>query len=279
MQDHGRRAVHPASSSRPSPSLLAWFLTRTTFGKSVKASAENPRPGPPRRHQPEAGLDVRVGRRRCARHALALPHGRPGAARPATSPLLGPSTLVRALAAAVIAGMVSFRRAVLRRHRDRRRPGLRRLQLPRPGRASSTSSSCSPCSSPSTSRAAQTRRRDADVLVRAEATADPRAATRPSGGSATSTAPRSSCWASSPSSLPLVVTQPSRHLLYTTILVFALHAACRSPCSPAGPASCRSARWRSPASARCSRPASAAASTSTSAGATPGCIDVGHPGR
>ena len=73
-----------------------------------------PRPRARAGHQPQAGVDRGVVDRRVPGHA----HddaGRRGQRRrrAATSLTLGPNTLVRALAAAVIAGMVSFPRAMV----------------------------------------------------------------------------------------------------------------------------------------------------------------------
>lgn len=86
---------------------LGWFLTRTTVGKSVKASANN------------ADLARLVGispklvstlvwavAGALATLSLALMAAQSGSAQNLDT--LGPSTLVRALAAAVIAGMASF---------------------------------------------------------------------------------------------------------------------------------------------------------------------------
>jgi ABC-type branched-subunit amino acid transport system ATPase component/ABC-type branched-subunit amino acid transport system permease subunit len=90
--------------------FLSWFLLRTTFGKTVKASAEN---------RDLARLNGISPRRvstfvwavagALATLSIVLIAGQTGAATDLAT--LGPDTLVRALAAAVIAGMVSFRRA------------------------------------------------------------------------------------------------------------------------------------------------------------------------
>ena len=90
--------------------FLSWLLTRTTFGKTVKASAEN---------RDLARLNGISPRRvstfvwavagALATLSIALIAGQTGSATDLVN--LGPSTLVSALAAAVIGGMVSFRRA------------------------------------------------------------------------------------------------------------------------------------------------------------------------
>jgi ABC-type branched-subunit amino acid transport system ATPase component/ABC-type branched-subunit amino acid transport system permease subunit len=90
--------------------FLSWFLLRTTFGKTVKASAENRDLArlngiSPRRVSTFVWM-VAGG---LATLSIALIAGQTGAATDLVT--LGPSTLVRALAAAVIGGMVSFRRA------------------------------------------------------------------------------------------------------------------------------------------------------------------------
>jgi ABC-type branched-subunit amino acid transport system ATPase component/ABC-type branched-subunit amino acid transport system permease subunit len=90
--------------------LLAWFLGRTTVGKSVKASAEN------RDLARLAGISPkRVSTMvwaiagALATLSLSLVAAQAGTADNLAA--LGPATLVRALAAAVIAGMTSFWRA------------------------------------------------------------------------------------------------------------------------------------------------------------------------
>ncbi len=89
---------------------LAYFLNTTVFGKSVKASAENP----------DLARLAGVSPKRVSLFVWAVAGGLStlsislmAAQSGSTSGLaqLGPSTLVRALAAAVIAGMVSFPRA------------------------------------------------------------------------------------------------------------------------------------------------------------------------
>ena len=92
-------------------------------GQGRQGVGREPRPGPPLGHQPEDGLDRGLGPRRrgLATLSLSLLAGMSGSAQNLDN--LGPSTLTRALAAAVIAGMVSFPRAFLAgdRHRRRRR--------------------------------------------------------------------------------------------------------------------------------------------------------------
>ena len=179
----------PSSSwCRSSPS--AWVGSSTARPSARRQGVgREPRPGPPRRHQPEGGVDARVGHRRWPGHAVAVAAGRRRPARPRTSTTSGPSTLARALAAAVIAGMVSFPRAffagiaigvvqALISFNYLDQPGLIdflvflavlvAVVLAEPAG----------------------RGRDPDVLVRAQGRADPRAAAQRSGGSARSTASR-----------------------------------------------------------------------------------------
>jgi ABC-type branched-subunit amino acid transport system ATPase component/ABC-type branched-subunit amino acid transport system permease subunit len=91
---------------------LGWFLTRTTLGRTVKASASNPDLARLLGISPKlvsafswaaAGL--------LATLSLALIAGQAGTVQGLDA--LGPSTLVRALAAAVLAGMASFPRALV----------------------------------------------------------------------------------------------------------------------------------------------------------------------
>ena len=91
---------------------LGWLLNRTALGKAVKASAENPDLAR------LAGISPKVVSTAVwalagglATVSLALLAGQTGSAQNLDN--LGPSTLTRALAAAVIAGMVSFPRAFL----------------------------------------------------------------------------------------------------------------------------------------------------------------------
>jgi ABC-type branched-subunit amino acid transport system ATPase component/ABC-type branched-subunit amino acid transport system permease subunit len=92
---------------------LGWFLNRTLVGRTVKASAENPDLARVQGINPKivstvvwsiAGFVATL-----TMMLVAADNG--GAAHDLL--LLGPSTLVRALAAAVIAGMVSFPRAMV----------------------------------------------------------------------------------------------------------------------------------------------------------------------
>jgi ABC-type branched-subunit amino acid transport system permease subunit len=91
---------------------LSWFLGRTVIGKTVKASAGNPDLARISGVNPKlvssmvwtiAGLLATV--------SLVLTAGQAGTAGDLTS--LGPDTLTRALVAAVIAGLASFRRAMI----------------------------------------------------------------------------------------------------------------------------------------------------------------------
>lgn len=91
---------------------LSWILNRTTLGKTVKAAASNPDLSRVSGINPKivstgvwalAGLVATV--------SMILIAGDDGSVTDFVT--LGPNTLVRALAAAVIAGMTSFRRALL----------------------------------------------------------------------------------------------------------------------------------------------------------------------
>jgi ABC-type branched-subunit amino acid transport system ATPase component/ABC-type branched-subunit amino acid transport system permease subunit len=89
---------------------LGWFLTRTDLGKSIKASAENPDLARLSGISPKrVSTIVWAIAGALATLSLALVAAQSGTADNLAN--LGPSTLVRALAAAVIAGMTSFRRA------------------------------------------------------------------------------------------------------------------------------------------------------------------------
>ena len=93
---------------------LGWFLNRTLARPHGQGVGREPRPRAGAGHQPQDRLDRGVVDRRLRGHAHDDPGGRPTtAAPPTTCSSLGPNTLVRALAAAVIAGMVSFPRAML----------------------------------------------------------------------------------------------------------------------------------------------------------------------
>jgi ABC-type branched-subunit amino acid transport system ATPase component/ABC-type branched-subunit amino acid transport system permease subunit len=90
--------------------LLGWFLSRTTVGKSVKASAENPDLARLSGISPKrVSTIVWAIAGALATLSLSLVAAQAGSAGDLA--MLGPATLVRALAAAVIAGMTSFRRA------------------------------------------------------------------------------------------------------------------------------------------------------------------------
>ncbi len=91
---------------------LGWLLNRTALGKAVKASAENPDLARLSGISPKAvSTAVWAIAGGLAALSLSLLAGQTGSAQNLDN--LGPSTLVRALAAAVIAGMVSFPRAFL----------------------------------------------------------------------------------------------------------------------------------------------------------------------
>lgn len=86
---------------------LGWFLTRTTLGKTVKASAENPDLARLSGVSPKlVSTFVWAIAGGLATLSLALVAGQAGSAQNLDA--LGPSTLVRALVAAVVAGMASF---------------------------------------------------------------------------------------------------------------------------------------------------------------------------
>ena len=89
---------------------LAWFLNRTIFGKSVKASAENPDLARLAGVSPKrVSLFVWAVAGALSTLSISMMAAQSGAASDLAT--LGPSTLVRALVAAVLAGMVSFPRA------------------------------------------------------------------------------------------------------------------------------------------------------------------------
>lgn len=90
---------------------LGWFLTRTTFGRTVTASADNPDLARLSGISPKrVSTFVWVIGGLLSSVSIMLLSGMAGT--PTGLEDLGPSTLNRALAAAVIAGMVSFPRAV-----------------------------------------------------------------------------------------------------------------------------------------------------------------------
>jgi ABC-type branched-subunit amino acid transport system ATPase component/ABC-type branched-subunit amino acid transport system permease subunit len=89
---------------------LGWLLNRTAVGKAVKASADNPDLARLAGISPKAvSTLVWAIAGALATLSISLLAGVAGSAQNLDN--LGPSTLVRALAAAVIAGMVSFPRA------------------------------------------------------------------------------------------------------------------------------------------------------------------------
>lgn len=92
--------------------VLSWFLNRTTFGKAVGASADNPRLARTLGINPKivSTLVWSIGGF-LSTVAMILVSAQSGRATGIAA--LGPNTMVRALAAAVIAGMVSFRLALL----------------------------------------------------------------------------------------------------------------------------------------------------------------------
>jgi ABC-type branched-subunit amino acid transport system ATPase component/ABC-type branched-subunit amino acid transport system permease subunit len=198
---------------------LAWFLTRTTFGKSVKASAENRDLARLNGISPKlVSLFVWAVAGAVATLSLCLMAGQTGSATDLVT--LGPSTLVRALAAAVIGGLVSFRRTFVAgvvigiveavvRFNFLDQPGLTDFLLliailvavyfqSRRTSTETQSFSFTPKRRPIPPRLREiwwVRHLDRGALALLVVVAI---------------------------ALPLIVTQPSRHLLYTTILVFAL---------------------------------------------------------
>jgi len=91
---------------------LGWFLNRTLIGRTVKASAENPDLARIQGINPKlVSTAVWAIAGFLATLTMILIAGESGAA--SDLPTLGPNTLVRALVAAVIAGLVSFPRAML----------------------------------------------------------------------------------------------------------------------------------------------------------------------
>jgi ABC-type branched-subunit amino acid transport system ATPase component/branched-subunit amino acid ABC-type transport system permease component len=198
---------------------LGWFLTRTTPGKTVKASADNPDLARLAGISPKVvSTFVWATAGLLATLSLGLMAGQTGSA--ADLDTLGPSTLVRALAAAVIAGMVSFPRALgagiligvaqaLITFNFLDQPGLIDFLLllavlvavyfqsrRRAGETQTFSFTPKTRTVPERLRSVWwVRHLDRVGLVGLGAVAIV---------------------------LPLIVTQPSRHLLYTTIMVFAL---------------------------------------------------------
>jgi ABC-type branched-subunit amino acid transport system ATPase component/ABC-type branched-subunit amino acid transport system permease subunit len=93
--------------------VLAWFLNRTLTGKAVKAAAENADLARLSRINPKlVSLLVWSIGGFLATLSMILVLGQASATGTSTLTAIGPSTLVRALAAAVIGGMVSFPRAL-----------------------------------------------------------------------------------------------------------------------------------------------------------------------
>ena len=199
--------------------VLGWFLSRTTLGKSVKASAENPDLARLAGISPKrVSTIVWAIAGALATLSMCLLAGQSGSAQELA--MLGPATLVRALAAAVIAGMTSFRRAFLAgiaigliqayigfNYIDQ--PGLMDFLVligvllavyfqSRQGATETQSVSFVPKRRPVPERLRElwwVRNLDRGGLLALAVVGV---------------------------ILPIIVTQPSRHLLYTTILVFAL---------------------------------------------------------
>jgi ABC-type branched-subunit amino acid transport system ATPase component/branched-subunit amino acid ABC-type transport system permease component len=91
---------------------LGWFLNRTLLGKTVKASAENPDLARTQGINPKiVSTAVWAVAGLLATLTMILIAGQSGSSSDLL--LLGPATMVRALAAALFAGMVSFPRAML----------------------------------------------------------------------------------------------------------------------------------------------------------------------
>src|SRR5690606_16048500 len=91
---------------------LGWFLNRTTLGRTVKAAADNPDLARLNGISPKVvSTFVWAVAGALATVSLSLVSAQTGSVQNLDN--LGPNTLVRALAAAVIAGMVSFPRALL----------------------------------------------------------------------------------------------------------------------------------------------------------------------
>src|SRR5437763_462793 len=91
---------------------LGWLLNRTLIGKTVKASAENPDLARTQGVNPKVvSTAVWAVAGLLATLTMVLIAGQSGSSSDLL--LLGPSTMVRALAAAVLAGMLSFPRAML----------------------------------------------------------------------------------------------------------------------------------------------------------------------
>ena len=248
---HRRRSCRSWWSCRARRRRSTWLLHRTHVRQArSKASADNRRPGPAVRRQPQAGLDVRVDGRRAALDgvddpAVAAEAGR----RPARQPR--PDAPCRGRCSRSCSrGMRSFPRRSSPASLIGVGEAVAALQLPRPAR---------PDRLPRFLLAAGRRllpeptRADDDDVVRVHARRSPARAAdavwwvRNLDRIADA---RRSC--SPRCVLPLIVTQPSRATALREIIVLRHLRACRSRSSPAGPGSCRWRRWRSPASARCS---------------------------
>ena len=201
---------------------LGWFLNRTLVGRTVKASAENPDLARVQGINPKLVSTAvwSIAGFLATLTMMLVAADNAGAAKDLLT--LGPNTLVRALAAAVIAGMVSFPRAMLAGIAIGVVQALINFNyLDKPGLIDGLL-----LVAVLIAVAVQSREQgsggDADVLVRAQGARDPRAAARRLVGEAAST---SSCSARSllfAILLPLLITQPSRHLLYATIACFAI---------------------------------------------------------
>ena len=158
---------------------LGWFLNRTLVGRTVKASAENPDLARVQGINPKiVSTAVWAIAGFLATLTMILVAARQRRRRAATCSRSGPNTLVRALAAAVIAGMVSFPRAMVAGVAIGVVAGAGQLQLPRqagPHRRAALRRRADRGGAPEPQPGAGG---DADVLVRAEGAGDPRAAAR-----------------------------------------------------------------------------------------------------
>ncbi len=109
---------------------LIWFLDHTMIGKTVKACAANPSLARLSSISPKL-VSTMVWALAAALSTLSVILIAGETSTAAGLATLGPQTLSEALAAAVIAGMRSFRRRGCRRGRHRRRPERPHLQLSR----------------------------------------------------------------------------------------------------------------------------------------------------
>ena len=209
---------------------LGWFLNRTLLGRTVKASAENPDLARVQGINPKiVSTAVWAIAGFVATLTMILIAG-DNAGRRSDVTTLGPNTLVRALAAAVIAGMVSFPRAMLAGVAIGVVAGVHPVQLPRQARADRRAAvrrGAGRGGLPEP-RPRRRRRRRPSRSPRRSARSPSSCAT--SGGCAGST-----CWSSAlvrrslAIAVPLVITAPSRQLLYATIAA-SRSARCRSRC-------------------------------------------------